>query len=72
MNEYDTEPTPQLDKFSITEVLNDLYRHGFARGGKAETILHDWSRELRDRCRQIHPASRLRKTFNDQVGRENW
>lgn len=62
----------QSDKLFITELINDLHRNGFVRGGKAETMLHDWSRELKHRASTKHPASRLRKTFNLIVGKENW
>lgn len=60
------------DKLFLTELLNDLYRNGFTRGGKAEAMLHAWGRELRDKTRASWPASRLRKTFSEIVGGENW
>lgn len=60
------------DKLYITELLNDLYRHGFVRGGKAEVMLRDWARELRDESRTAFPASRLKKVFAAEVGKENW
>jgi hypothetical protein len=63
----------RTDKFFITELINDLHRNGFVRGGKAETMLHDWSRELkRDIKTTKLPPSRLHKCFNDEVGAYNW
>lgn len=62
----------QFDKLFITEVLNDLWRNGFVVGGKAETMLKDWSRELKEKSRGKHPASRLKKAFAAIVGIENW
>jgi hypothetical protein len=60
------------DKFFITEIINDLHRNGFIEGGKAATVLHDWSAELREKARVYMSASRLRRTFNDEVGTSNW
>ncbi len=60
------------DKFFITEILNDLHRFGFVPGHKAETMLHDWAAELRDKARVKMPASRLRRTFDKEVGAQNW
>jgi len=62
----------KTDKLFITEILNDLHRNGFQRGGKAETMLHDWSRELKDKSRVFFPASKLHKTFNKEVGPSLW
>jgi len=58
----------KTDKFFITEILNDLHKNGFVRGGKAETMLHDWAAELRADTRTSFPASKLRQKFNDEVG----
>jgi len=60
------------DKFFITELINDLHRNGFVHGGKAETMLHDWSRDLRERSRSHMPASRLKTMFDEIVGKSNW
>lgn len=60
------------DKFFITEILNDLHRHGFIRQGKAETMLRDWAVELRERSRCSLAASRLRREFNKEIGSYNW
>lgn len=60
------------DKFFITEIINDLHRHGFIEGGKPATMLYDRSAELREKARVYMPASRLHRTFNDEVGTPNW
>ena len=61
------------DKLFITEILNDLHRHGFdASGGKARDMLHDWARELGEEARVIFPATRLRKHHAARNGAENW
>lgn len=60
------------DKLFITEILNDLHRQGFVRGGKAETMLHDWASELRMESRIFFPASRLKKVFCEVIGRYLW
>ena len=60
------------DKFFITEIINDLERYDYTPGGKAQTMLRDWARELRERSRVEMPASRLRRTFNAEVGAQNW
>ncbi len=64
--------TNKANKLFITEILNDLHRHGFVRGGKAETMLHDWAKELRDDTRVDFPASRLKKVFCKDVGLYCW
>lgn len=53
----------QTDRLFLQEIINDLEKNGYVRGGKAQTMLHDWSRELRDRTpgmrgntRRIHAA----------------
>lgn len=62
--------TTTEDKFYITEILNDLHRHGFVRGGKAQTMLQDWAKELKQKM--DIPRSRLKSEFAKQVGIENW
>lgn len=37
------------DRIFIQEIINDLERNGYVCGGKAYTMLRDWSRELRDK-----------------------
>jgi len=63
---------PKTDKLFITEILNDLHRHGYIEGDKADTMLRDWASELREEARPQLAASRLRKTFNNEVGSYNW
>lgn len=70
-NRYHLSKTAR-DKLYITETLNDLYRHGFVRGGKAECLLRGWAQELREEARENFPASRLKKVFTVEVGKENW
>lgn len=60
------------DKFFITEIINDLHRNGFQQGGKAQQMLYDWSAELREKSRDVMPASRLHRTFNNEVGTNLW
>jgi len=60
------------DKLFITEILNDLYRNGFVQRGKAETMLRDWARELREKSRNELQSSKLRKVFNTEIGAYNW
>ena len=60
------------DKLFITEILNDLHRNGFVEGGKAETMLHDWASELREKSRHEFPASRLKIVHSKCIGKENW
>ena len=64
--------TMATDKLFITEIINDLYRNGFQRGGKAEQMLRDWSAELREESRDTFPASRLRKAHAEVCGPGNW
>lgn len=60
------------DKLFITEILNDLYRNDFVKGGKAERMLRDWARELREKSRTSFPASRIKQVFRQEIGGENW
>lgn len=60
------------DKLFITEILNDLHRNGFVQGGKSDAMLTDWAKELREKARTTLQASRLRETFNKEIGKENW
>lgn len=64
--------TAKDNKFYITEILNDLHRNGFIQQGKAETMLRDWAAELREKARPQLAASRLRQSFNTEVGACNW
>lgn len=60
------------NKFYITEILNDLHRNGFIPYGKADTMLTDWAKELREDARPKLAASRLRREFNREIGAYNW
>ncbi len=60
------------DKLYLTEIINDLYRNGFMHGGKAQVMLRDWARGLRDKTRRHFPASRLRRVHAEIVGKELW
>jgi len=60
------------DKLYITEVINDLERNGYQQGGKAQTMLRDWARELREEARTAYPATRIRKYHAAHCGCENW
>lgn len=60
------------DKLFLTEIMNDLHRKGFVRGGKAEQMLRDWSKELRRNARPKLQSSKLKKTFCKEVGANLW
>ena len=64
--------TPKFNKFYITEILNDLFRHGFVQQGKADELLRAWAAELREDARPQVSASRLRRAFNAEIGKWNW
>lgn len=57
------------DKLFLQEILNDLYKNGFVRNGKAEQMLRDWSAELRE---ETHMRGRTKKLFIELVGKELW
>lgn len=57
------------DRLFIQEIINDLERHGYVRGGKAQTMLYDWSRELR---RNACLTGRTKRVHADIVGKENY
>lgn len=59
-------------KLFLTEIINDLHRHGFERGGKAEAMLHDLARDARKMASAEFPASRLRQVHADLCDRRNW
>lgn len=64
--------SPKIDKFFITEILNDLYRNGFVEGGKACVMLRDWAAELREKSRTEMSATHLKRDFGAIIGIENW
>ncbi len=57
------------DKLFLQEIINDLHRNGFGEYGKANQMLNDWSRELRERS---HLRGKTRKVHAKLCGRENW
>lgn len=61
----------QNDKLYLTEIINSLHRDGWGYG-KAQDMLHAWSRELRENNRIRYPAAKLKRVFGAVVGLENW
>ena len=60
------------DKMFLTEIMNDLHRNGFRKGGKADSMLRDWAQKLREEARPVLKPSKLRAHFNKVIGKENW
>ena len=60
------------NKLFITEILNDLYRNGYAEGTKADVMLKDWAAELRTEARPVIKSTPLRRYHANHCGRENW
>lgn len=58
----------QKDALFIQEIINDLERNGYG-GGKARTMLFDWSGELGSKS---DLKGQRKKAFFEKVGRENW
>ncbi len=58
------------NKFFITEILNDLNRHGFVKGGKADEMLRDWAKELR--AEMTIPRAKLHREFNKYFHRRRF
>lgn len=63
--------TKQLirDRLFIQEIITDLERNGYVKGGKAYQMLRDWSAEL---SRKSGLRGRTKKVFAKIVGLENW
>lgn len=57
------------DAFFIQEIINDLERNGYQHGGKAQTMLRDWSGELKEKSGL---KGKRKKAFLNEVGRGNW
>jgi hypothetical protein len=69
----DVEKQNLTDRLFLVEICNDLARRGELDGGwKADTMLKDWARELKNKTRTIFPATRLRKVFNEVIGPNCW
>ena len=58
------------DYFFIVEILNDLHRNGFVRGGKAETMLVDWKSELQKDL--DFPKTNQKAVHMELCGEGNW
>lgn len=57
------------DRLFIQEIINDLEKHGYVHGGKAYTMLKDWSKELKVKSGL---TGRTKKTHAQLVGKENY
>jgi len=57
------------DRLFIQEIINDLKRNGYVQGGKAETMLNDWSGELR---RESHLTGRTKTVHAELCGKQNY
>ena len=66
--EIERDGLTEKDALFIQEIINDLERNGY-RGGKAQTMLYDWSGELRNKSGL---KGQRKKTFFEKVGRGNW
>ena len=69
-----TDPDPPIgqaltDRLFIQEIITDLERNGYVRGSKAQTMLRDWSRELKQKAPRV---KNLRRTHAELVGPEHW
>lgn len=65
---HDTEQAVE-DRLFIQEIITDLERHGYVKGGKAQTMLHDWSRELKEKAPRM---KNIRRTHAKLCGVNNW
>ena len=57
----------ERDALFIQEIINDLEKRGYIRGGKAQTMLYDWSRELKTNS---FLNGRRKKVFIEKIGKE--
>ena len=67
--EIERDDLSEKDALFIQEIINDLERNGYRGGSKAQTMLFDWSGELRNKSGLI---GQRKKVFFEKVGRENW
>ncbi len=58
------------DALFLTEILNDLHRHGFVPGGKAYQMLKDWKSDLEEKAN--YPKTAQRKVHAEIMGAGNW
>jgi len=56
------------DRMYLQEIINDLEKNGYVRGGKAQTMLRDWSASLRAKAPRTR--GKLKQVHADLVGRE--
>jgi len=57
------------DRLFIQEIINDLERNGYVSGGKAFTMLRDWSRELRNISGL---TGKTKRVHAELVGKDNY
>lgn len=55
------------DRLFIQEIINDLEKNGYGRGGKARQMLIDWSAELK---RNSGLTGRTKRVHSELVGKE--
>jgi len=58
-----------FDKCFLQEIINDLEKNGYRKGDKAQTMLRDWSRELKE---QTGMQGRTKQTHAAIVGAEHY
>jgi hypothetical protein len=55
----------------LTEILNDLHKHGFQEDGKAATMLKDWRNEFR-RSGLSFPKTKQKQVHMEVCGPGLW
>jgi len=61
------------DKLFIQEIINDLEKKGYQRGGKAQQMLRDWSSEKSATYKEKTGIRiQTKKRFAEIVGRYLW
>jgi len=63
-----TEQEATEDRLFLQEIINDLEKNGYVRGGKAQTMLRDWSATLRSKAPRTR--GKLKRVHAELVGRE--
>lgn len=58
-----------IDRLFIQEIINDLKKNGYSRGGKADTMLIDWSSELKNKSGL---RGRTKRVHAELVGKEHY
>ena len=64
-----TRAEAENDKLFIQEILNDLKKNGYVEQGKADTMLKDWSRELKEKSGL---RGRVKRVFKLKIGLQYW